>query len=91
MMARKSRKQLADVPAETFESPVYRAGGYIRLSVEDNKKKGDSLETQKNILESYIALSADLRFHDYYIDNGTTGTNFHRPAFQRMWRTRKTA
>ncbi len=83
-MARKSRKQLADVPVQTFESPVYRAGGYIRLSVEDNKKKGDSLETQKSILESYIALSADLQLHDYYIDNGTTGTNFHRPAFQRM-------
>lgn len=83
-MARKSRKQLHDIPEQTSKSPIYRAAGYIRLSVEDNKKKGDSLETQKSILESYVSLSSDLRLHDYYIDNGTTGTNFHRPAFQKM-------
>lgn len=83
-MARKSRKHLPVIPEQTCENSVYRAGGYIRLSVEDNKKKGDSLETQKSILESYVSLSSDLRLHDYYIDNGTTGTNFHRPAFQKM-------
>ncbi len=84
-MARKSRKGL-DVVTEdaAFEIPVYSAALYIRLSVEDNKKRGNSVESQKSILENHVALNPELQVFDTYIDNGTTGTNFDRPAFQRM-------
>jgi len=84
-MARKSRKNLDTVTIEAVTvSAAYNAAGYIRLSVEDNKKKGDSVETQKAILENFIALTPEIKLYDYYIDNGTSGTTFERPAFQKM-------
>ncbi len=83
-MARTSRKN----PTATLElgaiRPRYSVAAYIRLSVEDNKKKGDSVETQKSILDDFIAMNPELHLYDYYIDNGTTGMNFSRPAFQKM-------
>jgi site-specific DNA recombinase len=83
-MARKSRKNIEAVSDMIYAQPFYNVGAYIRLSVEGNKKKGDSLETQKSILKSYITLTPGLKLHDYYIDNGATGTNFERPAYKRM-------
>ena len=83
-MARKSRKNIEVAPDMTYGQFFYNVGAYIRLSVEDNKKKGDSLETQKSILQSYISLTPGLKLHDFYIDNGSTGTNFERPGFKRM-------
>ncbi|MDR1703703.1 MAG: recombinase family protein [Clostridiales bacterium] len=83
-MARKSRKNPEPVAPATFQRHFYNAAAYIRLSVEDNHKKGDSVETQKSIIQDYLDANPELRLHDYYIDNGTTGTNFARPAFQKM-------
>ncbi len=57
---------------------------YIRLSVEDNKKRGCSVENQKLVLHDYLADKTDFVVYDTYIDNGLTGTNFHRPGFQQM-------
>lgn len=81
-MARKSRKQrLAPMPAPSLY--VYVAL-YIRLSVEDNKKRGCSVENQKLVLNDFLADKPDFVVYDTYIDNGATGTNFHRPGFQQM-------
>ncbi|WP_053769400.1 recombinase family protein [Sellimonas intestinalis] len=81
-MARKSRKQTdATMPAPSLY--VYVAL-YIRLSVEDNKKRGCSVENQKLVLNDYLADKPDFVVYDTYIDNGLTGTNFHRPGFQQM-------
>ena len=82
-MARKSRKNLPDTTV-SVETPTFVAAGYVRLSVEDNRNKGDSIETQKAILQNYIAFEPDIELHDFYVDNGTTGTNFDRPAFNKM-------
>ena len=85
-MARRSRKNI-EVTAAADAVPaakVYNAAGYIRLSVEDNKKKGDSVDTQKTILQNHIALMPDIKLHDFYIDNGISGTTFERPAFKKM-------
>ena len=84
-MARKSRKGIA-----TPERPkraamkIWRAALYIRLSVEFNGMKDDSLETQRQIMEAYIALCPDIEIVEVYTDNGTTGRTFEREAFQRM-------
>lgn len=83
-MARKSRKNLEAVSEPVYENTCCNTAAYIRLSVEDNKKRGDSLETQKSILQSYIAVTPGLKLHNYYIDNGLTGTNYERPAFKKM-------
>lgn len=84
-MARKSRKHLIDtVDVPTFERMQYKAAGYIRLSGDDTKKRGDSLETQRNIIERHIAALHGIRLVDIYTDNKISGTGFERPEFQRM-------
>lgn len=81
-MARKSRKQ-TETPMPAPSLYVYVAL-YIRLSVEDNKKRGCSVENQKLVLHDYLADKPDFVVYDTYIDNGLTGTNFHRPGFLQM-------
>ena len=62
----------------------YNTALYYRLS-RDDENFGDSvsIETQRTILQKY---AKDNQFHvvDEYIDDGWSGTNFERPAFQRM-------
>ena len=84
-MARKSRKGpvVTETPKRAYMK-IWRAALYIRLSVEFNGKKGDSLETQRQIMEAYIALCPDIEIAEVYTDNGTTGRTFEREAFQRM-------
>jgi len=84
-MARKSRKNVkAPIEPKPPAVNVWRAGLYIRLSVEFNGKRGDSLETQRQIMEAYIALCPDIEIVDTYTDNGITGRTFEREGFQRM-------
>ncbi|MCL2672665.1 MAG: recombinase family protein, partial [Clostridiales bacterium] len=89
-MARKSRKQLdaASVSEQQQQEQAQHnttcnAAAYVRLS-RDDSKRGDSLETQQDIIENFIAASPDIRLVELYSDNKTTGTNFDRPDFQRM-------
>lgn len=42
-----------------------------------------SIETQRKLLEDYC-LTHGLTIHDFYCDDGYTGTNFNRPNFRRM-------
>ena len=84
-MAQKSRKDAAALAApQKAAMKIWRAALYIRLSVEFNGKRGDSLETQRQIMEAYIALCPDIEIAEIYTDNGTTGRTFEREAFQRM-------
>ena len=59
---------------------IFQAGLYIRLSKEDNN---ESIKNQKNLLIKY-ANDLNYQIIDTYIDDGYTGTNFNRPAFQRL-------
>ena len=81
-MARKSRKNVVPV-AERPSEKVWRAALYVRLSVEFNGKRGDSLETQQQIMEAYVALCPEIEIAGVYIDNGISGRTFERAAFQR--------
>ena len=82
-MARKSRKNQAAAACSAPEQTVYLAAAYVRLS-RDDAKRGDSLETQRDIIENFIAASPDIRLTEVYSDNQKTGTNFDRPGFTRM-------
>lgn len=63
----------------------YNAALYVRLSREDgDKAESDSVMNQKSLLENYILRNQEFERKEIYIDDGWTGTNFHRPAFQRM-------
>ena len=64
---------------------------YLRLSMadgdlgKDNKDESNSIENQRLLLQSYVEASDEFEGEaTEYIDDGYTGTNFRRPAFQRM-------
>ena len=82
-MARVSRKRKG-LPQNEAASRTWRTALYARLSVEDNGKEADSIENQIALLESYISGCPDLSRVELFADNGYTGTNFHRPEFNRM-------
>ena len=63
----------------------YLVGAYIRLSREDDDKnyESESIINQKSLLLQYIKEN-QLLLYDFYIDDGYSGKNFNRPAFQRL-------
>ena len=85
-MARTSRKQQNLSLSQSFseQTKLYNVAIYARLSVEDNGKDSDSIESQIEYLEDFIANDPTMRKVAVFIDNGFTGTNFMRPEFQRM-------
>ena len=82
-MARKSRKNIASADEHPVIK-VWKTALYIRLSVEYNGKRGDSLETQRQIMEDCLALCPDVEITEIYIDNGVSGQTFDRQGFQKM-------
>jgi DNA invertase Pin-like site-specific DNA recombinase len=84
-MARKSRKNLeAALPDTQPAAKMWNVGAYVRLSAVDRKQKGDSIENQQAIIGAFVAEHPEMSLADTYIDNGTSGQTFDRPAFQRM-------
>ena len=58
---------------------------YIRLSREDgDKDESDSIVNQRALLTAFAAERPELNVADVCVDDGFTGANFERPAFQRM-------
>ena len=82
-MARKSRKETAAVAVQEADAACC-AAIYVRLSVEDTHTHSVSIETQQMIIARYLEQYPEISVYDTYIDNGATGTNFHRPGFQQM-------
>lgn len=64
---------------------TYNVGIYVRLS-KDDERSGESvsIENQKLLLTKYAAEQHDWNLYETYADDGWSGTNFDRPAFQRM-------
>ena len=59
---------------------------YIRLSLEDSRVESMSIENQKRALHSFVDQMEGIRNIEVleFIDNGYSGTNFERPAVQRL-------
>ena len=81
-MARKSRKTTPSAAPEV--EATCRAAIYVRLSVEDKQSGTASIETQQLIIVQFLERYPEISVYHTYIDNGATGTNFHRPGFQQM-------
>ena len=79
-MARKSKYQ------ETSPSlRRWRPALYVRLSREDgDREESDSIVSQRELLTEFAAAQTDMTEPRLYADDGCTGTDFDRPAFQRM-------
>ena len=75
---------------EPTEKTIYKVAIYIRLSKEDVDRgydESESIKNQRTLLTEYVEkLGWKYELVDIYIDQGYTGTNFNRPAFQRMIR-----
>ena len=65
----------------------FKVGIYIRLSKEDEEKEkyqeSESIQNQRTLLMQYIEKNK-LTFIQEYVDDGVSGTNFDRPAFNSM-------
>lgn len=57
---------------------VIRVGGYARVSTEEQKKYGFSIDTQVDKIKSYCELK-NFQLVDIYIDEGFTASNMKRP------------
>ena len=65
----------------------YRTALYLRLSREDgDKTESDSIANQRTLLEAYAADHPELCIVDEFVDDGYSGSNFERPAFQNLFR-----
>ncbi len=63
----------------------YLTAQYERLSREDgDRMESDSILNQQRLIEDYCARDPEFQAVGHYSDDGYTGTNFDRPAFQRM-------
>lgn len=83
-ISEKSEKNMEEkISSENIRK--FRVAAYVRLSREDgDREESDSVVNQKRILTDLINSSDDLTLYGFYVDDGFTGTNFERPAFQQM-------
>lgn len=72
------------------QSIVYQAAVYVRLSKEDvetgnfEKEESNSITNQKQLILDYLKDKPEIHIASIRIDDGYTGTNYDRPAFQLM-------
>lgn len=68
-----------------MQEPIFFADLYLRLSKEDgDKDESESISNQKALLIDYAATIPNLKIHKIRIDDGYSGVNFNRPAFNEM-------
>lgn len=64
---------------------VWNTYGYVRLSHEDgDKEESNSVTGQKDLIRDYLSRHPELVECGMKVDDGYTGSNFDRPAFQEM-------
>ena len=90
-MARTARRYEKRTEKASFQMPIYRAAIYARLSVDNEERKSESIETQITLIKEFIQKhnanenkAYELMVYDIYSDLGKTGTNFERAGFERM-------
>ena len=87
-MARKSRRKPMQEPIaeNNAQSNIYPTAVYVRLSMENlgRDDNGATIENQKDVCREYISQCPDLQLLKVYEDNGWSGINMRRPAFEEM-------
>lgn len=72
------------------ENHIYNAAIYVRLSKEDgdvsgaSKMESNSISNQKELIKDFLKDKNDIRIVSERVDDGYSGVNFERPAFQLM-------
>ena len=84
-MARKSRKNILKTEPVKNTVKYYKTAAYVRLSREnDETMLRGSIFNQADYVTKFINDRDDMELYEVYIDDGCSGTNYDRPAFQRM-------
>ena len=90
-MARTAKRYKKNTEKKISGIPVCMAAIYARLSVDNDEKKSESIETQVTLIKEFIQKhnenpdkEYEIAVYDIYSDLGKTGTNFDRPGFERM-------
>ena len=74
-----------------LNTDVYDADIYLRLSKEDgDKEESNSITNQRELILEFLKSREDIRIHAVRVDDGYSGVNFERPAFQQMLEDIKT-
>lgn len=69
---------------------IYHAAIYVRLSKEDgdivssNKRESNSISNQKDLIKNFLKDKEDIVVVSERVDDGYSGSDFNRPAFQMM-------
>ena len=69
---------------------IYHAAIYVRLSKEDGdvatagKRESNSISSQKDLIKNFLKDKKDIVVVSERVDDGYSGSNFERPAFQMM-------
>ena len=69
---------------------IYHAAIYVRLSKEDGdvaaagKAESNSISNQKNLIKEFLKGREDIEVVSERVDDGYSGSDFERPAFQMM-------
>lgn len=69
------------------KKPIYEAALYLRLSKENlNEELGqsDSIANQEALLRAFLRNYPEIHIAQVFKDDGWSGVNFDRPAFQKM-------
>lgn len=72
------------------ENKIYKAAIYVRLSKEDgdvsdaSKAESNSISNQKELIRDFLKDKQDIVVVSERVDDGYSGVNFDRPAFQLM-------
>lgn len=62
----------------------WNATAYLRTSKDVQEDPSNTLHTQLDIIMDYLRENDDIKLCSVKIDNGHTGLNFNRPAYQQM-------
>ncbi|HWR28687.1 MAG TPA: recombinase family protein [Negativicutes bacterium] len=67
------------------EISIYNAAAYLRLSKEDgDKTESDSISNQRDLIANFVKSTPEIRLCSERIDDGISGVDFNRPAFNLM-------
>ena len=86
-MGRKSRRDNRNCTSvQAMKEEIYPTAIYARLSNKNSGKddNGTSIENQVEVCKEYIRVQPDLQLVNIFMDNGWTGTNMKRPAFEEL-------
>jgi DNA invertase Pin-like site-specific DNA recombinase len=84
-MARKSRKNI-EAQTSKHSEETNKTALYLRLSVADNgNTEANSIENQQKYIEENLCRFENINVVKIFTDNGFSGTNFNRDAWQELF------